>query len=523
MKRLIWSLSLTLAGPLLAFAEGPDDAKTAEAPPAASLGLPRASLGLPRPSAGAVVPAGHNEVELTKAVPDLAPIPDMPAPKLVSPYNLIDNPKPMPKAGIAEDGKDGKGAQVLPGPLVPGVVAPDPNPAVTSGGPIVPPWGGPPVGVVDGDDPSLFALPQGAAPFVGGNRFRFSAEYLMWWTKGMNVPPLVTTGPAASDGILGQPGVSNLFGNGSVGPNFRSGARFGFATFFGERQVWGIDGHYFFLNQTGQTAAFGSNAAGSPLIARPFVNLNTGSNFSEIISDPGLIAGGMFVSTTTQLWGADLNLRRRICGGCTWGIDGLLGYRFLNLNETLAINETTAALVPIATAPGLAGGTAFDRFRTTNHFNGGQIGAAFEAVRGRWSFNVRPTVAFGVTSSTLDISGAQTTTTTAGVTTTTPGGLLALNSNIGHYYRSHFAVVPEVTFNVGYDVTQHVRLFVGYNLLYWSNVIRPGDQVDTGLDVNRIPNFGGGAPPLATVRPAVPMRDRDFFAQGVNFGVMLKW
>src|SRR5262249_5231137 len=38
------------------------------------------------------------------------------------------------------------------------------------------------------------------------DRFYFSGEYLLWWIKDRHVPPLVTTGPVGSTGVLGAPG-----------------------------------------------------------------------------------------------------------------------------------------------------------------------------------------------------------------------------------------------------------------------------------------------------------------------------
>ena len=53
-----------------------------------------------------------------------------------------------------------------------------------------------------------------------GNRFYVSGEYLLWWTKGDPLPPLVTAGspgdllvPGVSAGALGRPGTVALFGN----------------------------------------------------------------------------------------------------------------------------------------------------------------------------------------------------------------------------------------------------------------------------------------------------------------------
>src|SRR5262245_8106792 len=53
-----------------------------------------------------------------------------------------------------------------------------------------------------------------------------SAEYLLWWTKGDRLPPLLTTSPVgtplANAGVLGRPGTSVLFGDERVNDDARS-------------------------------------------------------------------------------------------------------------------------------------------------------------------------------------------------------------------------------------------------------------------------------------------------------------
>jgi hypothetical protein len=123
----------------------------------------------------------------------------------------------------------------------------------------------------------------------------------------------------------------------------------------------------------------------------------------------------------------------------------------------------------------------------------------------------------------LTIDGAQTVTTAAGQTTV-PGGLLALpGANIGNYSQNKFAVVPEFGMNLGYHITPNCRIFVGYTFLYASSVLRPAEQIDTTIDVTRIPNFPTQATRLNSVRPAVPLSTTDFAAQGINFGLQFKW
>lgn len=109
----------------------------------------------------------------------------------------------------------------------------------------------------------------------------------------------------------------------------------------------------------------------------------------------------------------------------------------------------------------------------------------------RWALNAHFKVGLGVTVSEIDIQGSQVFNIPGANPQVFQGGLLALSSNIGTHTKSNFSVVPEVGFRVAYSVTENLRVFAGYDFVYWNNVMRPGDQIDTVLDVNLIPNPGG--------------------------------
>ncbi len=75
-------------------------------------------------------------------------------------------------------------------------------------------------------------------------------------------------------------------------------------------------------------------------------------------------------------------------------------------------------------------------------------------------------------------------------------------------------MVPEISLNLGYNITPRLRALVGYTFLYWTNVGRPGDQIDLLLNPSQFPpGTLSGAP-----RPAFNYNDSDFWAQGLNFG-----
>jgi len=139
--------------------------------------------------------------------------------------------------------------------------------------------------------------------------------------------------------------------------------------------------------------------------------------------------------------------------------------------------------------------------------------------RGRWTFDLLGKVALGDTHERIIIDGT-TARTFGGVTEVQPGGLLALPTNIGAVNHDRFAVVPELGLKLGYQITPHIKFTVGYTFLYWSEVVRAGDQIDTTVNVTRIPF---GTTPVGPARPAPLGKTNDFWAQGVNLGLEFKF
>jgi hypothetical protein len=361
--------------------------------------------------------------------------------------------------------------------------------------------------------------------------FYGSAEYLMWWTKRDNVPPLATTSVPGDDGILGNPTTRVLFG-GSLDDDTRSGVRFRLGYWFDTPHPFAVEAGYFSLSQKSDN--FVANSNQFPLIARPFFNLNTTPprEDSELLASPGLSTGTLTINAPSEFWGAEANLRCHLCcnESCCGGsrLDLLGGYRYLRLREGLSITEQG-----VNTPPLMPGEEQFfllnDSFQTKNEFHGGQLGLAWEGNRGRWSLGLRSTVALGVTHETLDINGNTMFVFPDGSVTSQRGALLALPSNIGHYTRDRFAVVPEVGATVGFQLTDWLKLTVGYNFLYWSSVVRPGEQIDRGLNVNQIPGFAGPPPapgfgnPPVRQGPIATFRDTSYWAQGLTFGLEFRY
>src|SRR5205814_568075 len=109
------------------------------------------------------------------------------------------------------------------------------------------------------------------------------------------------------------------------------------------------------------------------------------------------------VENTSYLWGADLNLRHALCRACDFRTEVFAGYRFLSLGERVRITEALVALPGNANDPAGTRGVVQDSFGTRNTFHGGQLGGLVEQKWGRWSADVRGSVALGNTHQELNI------------------------------------------------------------------------------------------------------------------------
>ena len=363
-----------------------------------------------------------------------------------------------------------------------------------------------------------------AARAIPEDSFFVQAEYLLWWANRANIPVLATTNRLAPTAILGQPGTQSLLGPGTFGPELRDGFRIRGGAWLDDCGLRGIDAGYFFLGRRSESASFDSTQF--PVINRPFFAPNIGREFAELVAQPNRLTGRIDITADTFLWGADVNFRKALCRTCDRTTGWFAGYRHLNLSERLTISETLDVIGPGEQDP--IGTRVFvrDRFETRNRFHGGQIGGFWNRRLGQFDWDLRAGIALGSTLQTVEIEGLQQRTRPGEATENFRGGLLATGPNLGTFTQSKFSVVPEITTNLGYRVLPNLRLSVGYNFLYWSNVVRPGDQIDRVVDLALVPNFVPNPPgiaPTANPRPLPTFRQSDFWAHGVQFGVEYRW
>lgn len=345
-----------------------------------------------------------------------------------------------------------------------------------------------------------------------------SGEPLLWWVRPGAVPPLVTTGAA---------GTGLLYGDEDLDYGMLVGGRVA-AGMTNAGGNLGLEGSGLLLGRGTTHFAAASGPDGSPPLGRPFTNALFHVPQAERVAGPGALAGGVAVASSSQLWGAEANLVGSAYGNERVGIDLLGGFRYLNLEEDLGITQAGTPLGAGAAgfggtfeAPGVGFGVA-DSFRTRNQFYGGQLGSQVEVRWGRLYTNLLGKVAFGSVHQVVDVRGDSTLYAPGGLVVL-PGGLLAVASNAGRQTHDEFAVLPEVNVNVGYQLRPGVRLYAGYTFLYLNDVARPGDQVNATVNPAQVPTSLLYGFPGGPAQPAPALNRSDFWAQGINFGLALRY
>ena len=233
------------------------------------------------------------------------------------------------------------------------------------------------------------AVWDGPAP---ASRIWGGAEYLLWWTRKSPEPvPLVTRSSddpviIGKSGTLTSPTSTVVLGGQSIDSQSRDGARFTAGFWLDSCATVGVEASYFFLASTTTTQSVAaSGAPGTASLYVPYFDLSGSRTVNGLPGEStgpasGLPFAGPFsslqgVSTerfTSSFQGAEINGIFRIADLGRVRIDGLAGFRWLQLHEDLSFaNRDTA--IPGSAFDGLAFASV-DDFSVRNDFYGGQIG-----------------------------------------------------------------------------------------------------------------------------------------------------
>lgn len=341
------------------------------------------------------------------------------------------------------------------------------------------------------------------------------ADYLLWWVKGAPFPSLLTSNSFGFTPTIGDDGTSVVFGGRQNLPAL-PGGRVTAGAWLGSSGAIGLEASGFVLGQQSATISNFGSANSATVYGLPY-SLASGTpgsvplygNLNDPFSPPPAASNGATLLTNViRLWGAEGNALMNLSTSDAWQFSALGGFRYINLTEQLNITNFGTAVDGV---PPLLDGTIADTFGSQNRFYGGNIGGTVKGTWGSLVWGVTGKLALGVNSERI-VAGETSSGTIFGAPITNQG--LALASNSGTFTRDYFCLVPEVGLNFGYRLTSNVTLTTGWTFLYMSAVARPGAQIDTVFQVDNNGNL---------IRPRIPFTQSDFFAQGLNCGLQVRF
>jgi hypothetical protein len=193
-------------------------------------------------------------------------------------------------------------------------------------------------------------------------------------------------------------------------------------------------------------------------------------------------------------------------------LDFVHGYRYLQINDSINVYDKIVSTDPSGSIPLGTTITGQDQFTARNQFQGWQFGFLGEQVAGRFTFGGGAKIGIGNIHQVVKIAGRNTVQIPGLDPVSRAGSLLTQPSNIGRYANDAFGFVPEVNFNLGYQVTQRLRVNLGYTFLWINRVAESGRQINTSIDENQL--FG-----LPGTQPTFHFKESGFWAQGMNLGI----
>lgn len=382
--------------------------------------------------------------------------------------------------------------------------------------------------------PDVPSYPDGGAAVADGGfsanlgaeqepyRWWLSGEYLLGFTNSATLPPVVSTGPVQSAGILTAGGTA--LGAGTQDFGGVSGFRVSGGVWLDSCRAYALDWNVFFLPRQQITNTF----TGRPgqVLARPFFDTALNIENSRRIDSPGLFSGSVTTAYRSLFWGGEFGARVRVIETPTFSLEHLFHFRYYALEESFESEDQSSALAGgVVTFNGQAFGPPArvrvnDFYSVQNRFYGGSAGLRMEWTPGRWEVRLDGRMGVGAMQQNITIEGT-TRLESAGTTATVRPGFYTASARNEKFTNYRFSLAPDVQARVGYRVTDWLTVHAGYQFLYITNVARPADQISRRLNPGQIPSsqtFGAAAPGLPPLPGVV---SSDYWMHGLSAGLML--
>jgi len=414
----------------------------------------------------------------------------------------------------------------------------------------------------------LFGAPE------AGNQFYVGADYLLWKIRGQPIPQNVTAVPVGlielvpTQTVNGAPPTplsttpvyvpisilnSAIFGGpGSSDPGFANGARINLGVWADANHTFGLDSSTIILERVGDSRTIINAGNANPLALSTGVtnlsivvpSLGNPINTTTEITLPRNGISSVALSTSTNLFGTELNARSINYRIGSTNLGTLAGFRYINFTDKLSAMSNVRLVEPTNVSPPPAAFiqgnisrdltfSTMDTIAVRNNFVGAQIGFDAETqvgalvFYGRIKFAVGPNFQSSSASGFTQVINNEPVRVIDGVAVNTtpsstiyPGGQLTGVTPSGPTERTRYSFIPEINLKLGYQVAPWARLTVGYDGLYLGHMARAGLSVVNNT-INTTVTTGGNPSTSNFVQPAFRLADHDAWVQGLSLGFEL--
>lgn len=349
------------------------------------------------------------------------------------------------------------------------------------------------------------------------HRYWFNAEWLYWQINpSKGPPPLVITGPTTlSFPVLGQPGTDVLVGGENIHNSWRSGGKATLGCWLDCDYTYGLEFSYFFIpHGSKKSSAKSDGHLHSRVLAAPFFDVLSGTESSTGIAYPLSFSGKAHLKVSNSMQGGEINfVIDRDCGDCC-DLNFLAGARYWNFNEQLIFKTSSPFLFINDTW------MTEDKFTVRNNFYGAQLG-----VDATWHccccfLEGAAKIAAGAMCEQVSVHGELFTNdyNHFGGVLEYPGGYYALKTNSGHHKKTAFAVIPEAEVSFGFCICSFLNVRFGYSIMYVSNVLYAGNQIDRNINPTQATSLTGNtsATLMGEARPKPKTVSSTMWVQGAK-------
>jgi len=475
--------------------------------------------------------------------------------------------------------------QGLPSANTPGTVVQDPRGAVSSSpaaasmpDPLAPP---PPNGS------GLMSSALDAVTPPAHHRFFVSADYILWRINATSLPAIEPNIPIGVVKVNAQTFNQTLQADGTFSPftltssipsifaaqvattpgipvgGENTGAHSGFRIAPGcwltDDESFGLETKFFYLQQAHtafNVSAINLNTQG--IITTPFHDTYTqtipgapGSGTTPATPPTVMVVQTIPIAfvrqnttemtglTSNEMWGGELNARSASLYFGPFTLGGVAGFRYLQYHENLDLTGDFSLFKPANVPGGDPAGSNLplsvqlqtrDAIQARDYFYGGQAGFDLTGSFGGLWIDVLGKLGLGDMHQVADALSSTTQTTFpagggASTVTTTSGGLLTTPGTSGHYTHDSLSVVSELNVKVGYQVTDWLLGYVGYDLMGVTGVARTGDLSVPSATTNTV-SLGGSSTPQnvqSVQQSSLQFNRSNLTVYGLSFGIELRY